>query len=50
MARTRQSASGATASQHSGTALATMAGWKLQKAAVTGPPPMGPSGAARAAK
>jgi hypothetical protein len=27
-----------------------MAGWKLKKAAVTGPAPMGPSGAARAAK
>ena len=50
MARTRQSVSGATASQHRGTALATMAGWKLKKAAVTGPAPTGPSGAARAAK
>ena len=50
MARTRQSVSGATTSQHPGTALATMAGWKLKKDAVTGPAPMGPSGAARAAK
>ncbi len=37
MARTRQSVSGATTSQQAGTALATMAGWKLKKAAVTGP-------------
>ena len=50
MARTRHSVSGATTSQHAGTALATMAGWKLKKDAVTGPAPMGPSGAARAAK
>jgi hypothetical protein len=50
MARTRQSVSGATVSQQAGMALATMAGWKLKKAAVTGPAPMGPSGAARAAK
>ena len=39
MARTRQSVSGATASQQAGTALATMAGWKLKKAAATGPAP-----------
>ena len=37
MARTRQSVSGATISQHPGTAFATMAGWKLKKAAATGP-------------
>ena len=50
MARTRHSVSGATTSQQPGTALATMAGWKLKKAAVTGPAPTRPSGAARAAK
>ena len=37
MARTRHSVSGATVSQQAGTALATMAGWKLEKAAATGP-------------
>ena len=50
MARTRHSVSGATTSQQPGTALATIAGWKLKKAAVTGPAPTRPSGAARAAK
>ena len=50
MARTRQSVSGATVSQQAGMALATMAGWKLKKAAVTGLGPTRPRGAARAAK
>ena len=50
MARTRHKVSGATVSQQPGTALATMAGWKLKKAAATGPVPTRPSGAARAAK
>ncbi len=50
MARTRHSVSGATTSQHPGTALPTMAGWKLKKAATTGPAPTAPRGAARAAK
>ena len=50
MARTRHSVSGATSSQQAGTAFATMAGWKLKKAAATGPAPTRPSGAARAAK
>ena len=50
MARTRHSVSGATTSQQAGTALATMAGSKLKKAAVTGPAPTRPRGAALAAK
>ena len=50
IARTRQRVSGATTSQQPGTALATMAGWKLKKAASTGPASTRPSGAARAAK
>jgi hypothetical protein len=50
MARTRHNVSGATTSQHRGTAFATMAGWKLKKAALTGPAVTRPRGAARAAK
>jgi hypothetical protein len=50
MARTRHKVSGATVSQQPGTALATMARWKLKKVAATGPVPTRPSGAARAAK
>jgi len=50
MARTRQRVAGATTSQQSGTARATMDGAKLKQAAATGPGPTGPSGAARAAK
>ncbi len=50
MARTRHRVSGATASQQPGTARATMPGWKLKNAAVTGPAPTRPRGAARAAK
>ena len=50
MARTRHKVGGATMSQQPGTARRTMDGAKLKNAAVTGPAPTRPSGAARAAK